>query len=129
VIWLFAATKFVPRGLNAVAPIVVLQHVARQAHTAAAMGTAVVLMAGRVKAYSGTTSAVRSHGCSTLRNSDEFEEVVDSCESGPVAVAVLAERVGLVGLEDVVGEAAQAGKHAGVGSNARAVFAMETSRL
>jgi hypothetical protein len=116
VIWLFAATKFVPRGLNAVAPIVVLQHVARQAHTAAAMGTAVVLMAGRVKAYSGTTSAVRSHGCSTLRNSDELEEVVDSCESGPVAV--LAERVGLVGLEDVVGEAAQAGEHAGVGSNA-----------
>jgi len=45
----------------------------------------------------------------------------DACETG--AVAVLAECVGLVGLEDVEGEAAQAGEHAGVGADARAVLA------
>ena len=38
------------------------------------------------------------------------------------AVAVLTERVGLVGLEDVESEAAQAGEHAGVGADARAVL-------
>ena len=43
-------------------------------------------------------------GCSTLGNSEHFEQAFDACETGPVAV--LAERVGLVCLEDVEGEAA-----------------------
>lgn len=55
------------------------------------------------------------------RNGDEFEQVVDACESG--TVAVLTERVGLVGLEDVEGEAAQAGENARVGADTRAVLA------
>lgn len=60
-------------------------------------------------------------GCSTLSDSEEIEQVVDACERG--TVAVLAECVGTVGLEDVEAEAAQAGEHAGVGADARAVFA------
>jgi len=60
-------------------------------------------------------------GCSTLRDSQHFEQFLDTDETGPVAV--LAERVGLVGLEDVEGEAAQAGEHARIGADARAVFA------
>jgi hypothetical protein len=54
-------------------------------------------------------------------DSEEIEQVVDACERG--TVAVLAECVGTVGLEDVEAEAAQAGEHAGVGADARAVFA------
>ncbi len=67
-----------------------------------------------------TSKAVFTHGCSTLSD-DEFEKAVDSSESG--AVAVLAEGTGAVGLEDVEGEAAQASEYAGVGSDARAIFA------
>ena len=51
----------------------------------------------------------------------DFEQFSDACEGG--AVAVLAERVGLVGLEDIEGEAAQAGKDAWIGADAGAVFA------
>jgi len=47
--------------------------------------------------------------------------VIDACESGPVAI--LGARCGLVGGEDVEGEAAQAGEHAGIGSDTRAVLA------
>jgi hypothetical protein len=47
--------------------------------------------------------------------------VIEACESG--SIAVLTERAGAVGLEDVEGEAAHAGEDAGVGSDARAVFA------
>jgi len=47
--------------------------------------------------------------------------VIDACESG--TVAVLRTRRGLIGCENVEGEAAQAGEHAGIGSDARAVFA------
>ncbi len=47
--------------------------------------------------------------------------MIDACESGPVAV--LGARCGLVGCEDVEGEAAQTGEHAGIGSDARAVLA------
>jgi hypothetical protein len=56
-----------------------------------------------------------------LRHSNEFEQIVDACESG--TIAVLADGACLVGLEDVEGEASQAGEHAGVGANARAIFA------
>ena len=60
-------------------------------------------------------------GCSTLWDSKHFEQFLDACETG--AVAVLAQRVGLVRFEDVESEAAQAGEHAGVGTDARAVLA------
>src|ERR1700758_793051 len=49
------------------------------------------------------------------------ERTGEGSEGG--AVAVLAERAGAVGLEDVEGETAQAGEHAGIGADARAVFA------
>ena len=60
-------------------------------------------------------------GCSTLWDDEKSEQIVDAGEGG--AVAVLAERAGAVGLEDVEGETAQAGEHAGIGADARAVFA------
>jgi hypothetical protein len=41
----------------------------------------------------------------------------------------VAERVGAVGLEDVEGEAAQAGEHAAAGSDARTIFAHEDQFL
>jgi hypothetical protein len=47
--------------------------------------------------------------------------VIEASESG--SVAVLTERAGTVGLEDVEGEASHAGEDAGVGSDARAIFA------
>jgi hypothetical protein len=47
--------------------------------------------------------------------------VVDSCESG--TVAILAESASTVSLENVEGETAQASEYAGVGADARAVFA------
>jgi len=56
-----------------------------------------------------------------LRDSEHFEQVVESAESG--AISILGQRADTVGFEDVEGEAAQAGEHARVGSNARAVFA------
>ena len=62
-----------------------------------------------------------SQGCSTLWDTQEPEQVVDACEGG--TVAVLAERVGAVGLEDVEGETAQSGEYARVGADARAVLA------
>ena len=46
--------------------------------------------------------------------------MIEPCESG--AVAILVEGICLVGLEDVVGEAAEAGEDAGVGADAGAVF-------
>jgi hypothetical protein len=46
---------------------------------------------------------------------------VDACECG--TVAVLGDGVDAVGLEDVEGETAQSGEHAGVGADARAVLA------
>jgi hypothetical protein len=64
---------------------------------------------------------VSLQGCSTLRGDEKSEQIVDAGEGG--AVAVLAERAGAVGLEDVEGETAQAGEHAGIGADARAVFA------
>jgi hypothetical protein len=60
-------------------------------------------------------------GCSMLRRSNEAEQVVDTSESG--TIAVLANGTSLVGLEDVEGEATQAGEHARVGANAGTVFA------
>ena len=60
-------------------------------------------------------------GCSTLWDNEKSEQIVDAGEGG--AVAVLAERAAAVGLEDVEGETAQAGEHAGIGADARAVFA------
>ena len=60
-------------------------------------------------------------GCSTLWDDEKSEQIVDAGEGG--AVAVLAERAGAVSLEDVEGETAQAGEHAGIGADARAVFA------
>src|ERR1700761_2804482 len=65
------------------------------------------------------TSAMQ--GCSTLWDDEKSEQIVDAGEGG--AVAVLAERAGAVGLEDVEGESAPAGEHAGIGADARAVFA------
>ena len=62
-----------------------------------------------------------SQGCPTLTNGGEGEQVLDACETG--AVAVLAERVDLVRLENVEGEAAQTSEHVGVGADARAVLA------
>src|SRR6201987_4252382 len=59
-------------------------------------------------------SVVSLQGCSTLRGDEKSEQIVDAGEGG--AVAVLAERAGAVGLEDVEGETAQAGKHAGIGA-------------
>jgi hypothetical protein len=56
-----------------------------------------------------------------LWDDEKFKQIVDAGEGG--AVAVLAERAGAVGLEDVKGETAQAGEHAGIGADARAVFA------
>ncbi len=47
--------------------------------------------------------------------------MIDACES--CTVAVLGARCGLVGCENVEGEAAQAGEHAWIGSDARAVLA------
>ncbi len=47
--------------------------------------------------------------------------MIEACESG--AVAVLTEGAGTVGLEDVEGEASHAGEDAGVGSDARTIFA------
>ena len=61
-----------------------------------------------------------NQGCSTLWDDKKSEQIVDAGEGG--AVAVLAERAGAVGLEDE-GETAQAGEHAGIGADARAVFA------
>ena len=52
-----------------------------------------------------------AQGCSTLLDDQEFEERPEAAESS--AVAILAEGVGFVGLQYVVGEAAQAGEHAG----------------
>ena len=63
----------------------------------------------------------RCHGCSTLCGSDHFQEAVDAGNGG--TVAVLGARCGFVGRENVEGEAAQPGEDAGIGSNARAVFA------
>ena len=63
----------------------------------------------------------RGQGCSTLWDNEKSKQIVDAGEGG--AVAVLAERAGAVGLENVEGEAAQAGEHAGIGADARAVFA------
>src|ERR1700751_2923394 len=60
------------------------------------------------------TISMRRQGCSTLWNDEKSEQIVDAGEGG--AVAVLAERAGAVGLEDVKGETAQAGKHAGIGA-------------
>ncbi len=60
-------------------------------------------------------------GCSTLRDSEHSEQLSEACEAGPVAI--LAQGVGAVGLEDVEGEAAQSGEHAGVGADARTVLA------
>ena len=62
-----------------------------------------------------------TQGCSTLWDNEKSKQIVDAGEGG--AVAVLAERAGAVGLENVEGEAAQAGEHAGIGADARAVFA------
>ncbi len=56
-----------------------------------------------------------------LWESNESEQVVDTGESG--AIAILGDGASLVSLEDVEGEAAQAGEHAGVGANAGTVFA------
>ncbi len=47
--------------------------------------------------------------------------MVEACESS--AVAVLIECVGSVCLEDVEGEAAQAGEHARIGADARGILA------
>ena len=49
------------------------------------------------------------------------EQVLNARESG--AIAVLAEGADLVGLEQIEGEAAQAGEHARVGADARAILA------
>ena len=62
-----------------------------------------------------------SQGCSTLWDDEKSEQIVDAGEGG--AVAVLAERSGAVGFEDVESETAQTGEHAGIGADARAVFA------
>ena len=55
-----------------------------------------------------------------IRGSERFEQVFAAC--GTSAVAILPERVGLVRFEDVEGQAARAGEHAGVGADARAVL-------
>jgi len=68
----------------------------------------------------GTRQAY-TQGSSMLWYSNNFEQVVDTTESG--AVTILTGRASLVGLEDVEGETTQAGEHAGVGANAAAVFA------
>jgi hypothetical protein len=47
-----------------------------------------------------------------LWKSNEFKQVVDTSEGG--AIAVLADGACLVSLEDIEGEATQAGEHAGV---------------
>jgi hypothetical protein len=71
------------------------------------------------RAESGWESVdgVGAQGCSTLWDGEHSEQPFDARESG--AVAVLAEGVGPVRLEDVEGEAAQADEHAGVGADAR----------
>lgn len=56
-----------------------------------------------------------------LRYSNKSEQVVDTTEGG--AVTILTGSACLVGLENVEGETAQAGEHAGVGTNAAAVLA------
>ena len=58
---------------------------------------------------------VVAQGCSTLRDGEHSEQFFDACEAG--ALAILDERVGLVGLEGVEGDAAQAGEHARVGAD------------
>ncbi len=63
----------------------------------------------------------RAQGCSTLWDNEHSEQFPDTCEAG--TVAILAERVGAVGPENVEGEAAQADEHAGVGADARAILA------
>jgi len=59
---------------------------------------------------------VRSHGCSTLSDFEQFQEWLKSSEGG--AVSVLVEGLGSVCHEDVEGEAAPAREHAWVGSDA-----------
>src|ERR1700752_4892943 len=72
--------------------------------------------------YSAVISiAIEGQGCSMLWDDEKSEQIIDASEGG--AVAVLAERAGAVGLENVEGETAQAGEHAGIGADARAVFA------
>lgn len=53
--------------------------------------------------------------CSTLWI-NEVDQAIDAGECG--AVAVLTERAGWFSFEDVEGEGAQAGEHAGVGADA-----------
>jgi len=68
----------------------------------------------RLRWFSGwCRSRQATQGCSTLSNDEERKQVFDACETG--SVAILAEGVGLVCIEDVEGAAAQAGEHARVG--------------
>jgi len=71
-------------------------------------------------AYGGDTWTC-DQGCSTLWWVYHCQQVIDSCESG--TVSVLGARCGLVGGENVEGEAAQAGEHTGIVTDARAVLA------
>jgi hypothetical protein len=75
----------------------------------------------RIQRFCTTKNHSHKQGCSTLWDDEESEQIVDAGEGG--AVAVLTERAEAVGLEDVESETAQAGEHAGIGADARAVFA------
>jgi hypothetical protein len=56
-------------------------------------------------------------GCSTLWDSNESEQVVESGESGAVAVLAEGTGAGFSGHEDVEGKAAQSGDDARIGSD------------
>jgi hypothetical protein len=75
----------------------------------------------RACAYISAKKPSIRQGCSTLWDDEKSEQIIDAGKGG--AVAVLAERAGAVGFEDIKGETAQAGEHAGIGADARAVFA------
>src|SRR5215213_1569777 len=63
----------------------------------------------------------RTQGCSTLWDAEKVEEVIDATDGS--AEAVLREGASAAGLEDVEGEAAEAGEEAGIAADAGAILA------